>query len=610
MSRRREDRQAKRTRTAGRKKVARPRRVAGRVTGEREFPGIAATNRSVLGTARIIQQTPIPSSHHHEVGDVRSELQRFDAALAHSREQLEEMRDRGANQDAIDILDGQLLILADPEVVRGVIQQIKSERQGALRAVDRVIDALCQKFAGMDDPYLRAREADLQDIGMRIRKNLIGVDPNELVGIDADTVLVAQDLPPSSVVRLESLPIGGIAMSRGAVTSHAAILARGLGLPCLVGVKGIFDAAVNGDKILLDGVAGRAFLHPTEATCVSLEDQLKAPAAIARTSPGPGGLRTRDGQRIALRANISLGGEVRSLEAFGAEGVGLFRTEMLFLGRSRAPTMAVQLRAYRRALQNSGDQVVTFRTLDAGGDKDLPFLAYGEQENPAMGVRAIRISLRERRIFRQQLKALLRAGGEGEGRARLMYPMICTMDELADANRILEEVKSELEAADEPYDRNLRAGIMIETPAAALQAHIFAPHVAFFSIGTNDMMQFLFAADRNCTDLSSLQDGVHPALFPLVRMVVEAGRNAGIPVSCCGELPADPLGFMMLLGLGIREFSMNLFAVPRIREIAARLDTRDLEAVLEKLRDAPSSREVRERLQAHLDWAMGQDEKE
>jgi len=313
----------------------------------------------------------------------------------------------------------------------------------------------------------------------------------------------------------------------------------------------------------------------------------------------PEGLRTVDGQRVHLRANISLGGEARSLSAFGAEGVGLFRTEMLFLGRSRAPGLANQLRAYRRVVEEARGEVVTFRTIDVGGDKDLPFLQTHEEENPAMGVRSIRLSLRERRVFRGQLKALLRASAAGP--IRLMYPMVTTLQELEEANQILAEVKSELAAGEEDFDADLVAGIMVETPAAALQAERFAPHVAFFSIGTNDLLQFTFGVDRGHPELGHLLDGAHPASWELIERVVAAGRAHELPVSVCGELPADPIGFTILLGLGVREFSMNLFAVPRIREIASTMDTRDLGALLEEARKEASALAVREHIQAYLD---------
>lgn len=569
------------------------------MTSERRFPATAATHRSVLGVVRLIREAPAPVTLHQEPGDVRSELLRFDAALAHSREQLEGMRDERTTPEARDILDGQLLILGDPELIRGVLTHIKQDHWSALRSVDHVVNELCQRFSGMDDQYLAGREADMQDVGTRIRKNLIGVDPNEMVGIGATTVLVAESLAPSAVVLLESVPIGGIVMAGGAVTSHAAIMARGLNLPCLVGARGVMEAAENGDEILIDGREAQAILHPSPETRSALEARASDASEEMRTSLSPDGLRTVDGQRVYLRANISLGGEVRSLAAFGAEGVGLFRTEMLFMGRGRPPSFSSQLRAYKRVLQQAGGEVVTFRTIDAGGDKDLPFLQDHEDENPALGVRSIRLSLRERRVFRTQLRALLKAGPAGH--MRLMYPMVTTFEELQEANAVLEEVKSELAAADEEHAGDLRAGIMVETPAAALMADSFAPEVAFFSIGTNDLLQFLFAADRGHPELQHLLDGVHPAAMEVIGRVVRAGREHGIPVAVCGELPADPVGFTVLLGLGIREFSMNLFAVPRAREIAARMDTRDLEAILGELHGARSAREVRERIQAHLD---------
>ena len=565
---------------------------------ERRFPGTAATARSVLGTVRVVQDRPALDAPPHETGDARTELLRFDDALARSREQLEVIRGEASSEDASSIVGGQLNILADPDLVRGVIQRIKRQRQSALRAVDEMVGELCQRFAGLEDEYLAAREADLQDVGDRIRKNILGLSPDELVGVDEATVLVARDLAPSTVVRLEAMEVGGLVMAAGSVTSHASILARGLGLPCMVGAKGILLTAQTGDPVLVDAESQQVVLHPSPETLEAAADVLAAPGAPAPERPSAT-LETQDGEVIHLRANISLGGEVRSLEAFGAEGVGLFRTEMLHLGRARAPSLGQQLRAYRRVLQGAGGLPVTFRTIDAGGDKDLPFMHCEEEENPAMGLRSLRLSLRERRVFRTQLKAILKAAVLGP--TRLMYPMVSTVQEVRAANAVLEEVRAELREAGEEHDADLRAGVMIEVPAAALSAEMLAPEVEFFSIGTNDLLQFTFAADRGHPDLIHLQDGAHPAFLDLIERVVVAGRRHERPVSVCGEMPADPVGFLLLVGLGIRDFSMNLFAVPRIREIASKLDTRDLERLLEEVRHELGAAEVRQRVQEDLD---------
>ncbi len=565
---------------------------------ERVFPAIAATHRSAVGIARVLRETPDLGNAYTEVGDVRSELLRFDAALAHSREQLETLREEGRSEEAGSIVDGQLLMLADPEVIRGVIQLIKRDRWGALRAVDHVIDSLCQKFSGLDDPYLAAREADLQDIGTRIRKNLIGVDPNEFDGITEETVLVAKELAPSTIVQLETIPFAGIVMECGAATSHAAILARGLNMPCLVGAAGILEYAQSGHEILLDGESQEVILHPSADTKSEREERLAQPAPESSAGLYPEGLRTLDGQRVQLRANISLGGEVRSLSAFGAEGVGLFRTEMLFMGKSRGPAFNQQVRSYKRVLKTAGEQVVTFRTMDAGGDKDLPFLHPPEEENPALGQRSIRLSLHEGKVFKRQLRALLQAGTEGN--MRLMYPMITTLEELHQANAVLEEVKAELEEAGEPYLKSLKAGMMVEVPAVALRLADFAPHAEFFSVGTNDLIQFLFAADRGNASVAHLTDGAHPAFLRIMKEIAQTAAASGVPVSCCGELPTDPVSFTLLLGLGFREFSMNLFAVPRNRLIASRIDTRDLTGLAEEALQKTSAKDVRALVRTYL----------
>jgi phosphotransferase system enzyme I (PtsI) len=582
------------------------------VTGasrEQRFSATAATQRSVLGVVRVVHDRPDLDAPPHETGDARTELLRFDDALVRSREQLERIRSEASSEDAASIVGGQLNILADPEVVRGVIQRVKRQRMSALRAVDDVVGVLCQQFAGMDDEYLAAREADLQDVGDRIRKNILGISPDDLAGVDENTVLVARDLAPSTVVRLEAMEVGGLVMDAGSVTSHASILARGLGLPCMVGARGVLSEAATGDPVLVDAEAEEVILHPTPETLEARASVLQAPGVVPQERPALA-LETIDGESIHLRANISLGGEVRSLEAFGADGVGLFRTEMLHLGRARAPSMGQQLRAYRRVLQGAGGLPVTFRTIDAGGDKDLPFMHCEEEENPAMGLRSLRLSLRERRVFRTQLKAILKAAVHGP--ARLMYPMVSTVHEVRAANAVLEEVRAELREAGEEHCEDLRAGVMIEVPAAAISAELLAPEVEFFSIGTNDLLQFTFAADRGHPDLIHLLDGAHPAFLALIESVVVAGRRHEIPVSVCGEMPADPVGFVLLVGLGVRDFSMNLFAVPRIREIASKLDTRDLERLLkldtrdlerllEEVRHELGAAEVRQRVQEYLD---------
>ncbi len=569
---------------------------------ERRLSGVAVSPRSGRGRARVVGPVGEGEAVPLRADDVRTELLRFDTALAKSRDQLEHMRGRSSNPEADNVVSAQLEMLADPTFVRSVLQRVKGEHWSAVRAVDHVIGQLARRFAEMSDAYMRAREADVQDVGSRIRRNLLGRDPNELYGIDAGAILVARDLAPSTVVQLEHVAIGGIVMEGGAATSHAAIMARGMGIPCLVGVAGLLAAVGNGDLLILDHRSGEVVVDPSEATLEAIAPVLAAQAPPEERPAQEAGERselvTQDGVRVHLRANVSLGAEVRSLRAFGAEGVGLFRTEYLFMGKPRPPPFKAQLRTYTRAVQDAAGELVTFRTIDVGGDKDIPYFGRLREPNPAMGLRSIRLCMREEATFRIQLRAILRASAEGP--VHLMYPMIASLEDLERANRILSEVASDLVASNEPFDPDLRAGMMVEVPAAALSARLFAPRVAFFSIGTNDLVQFLMAADRMNPEVSEYLSGVPPALIDLIRTVVAAARAAGIPVSCCGELPAEPVGFTILLGLGIRDFSMNLFAVPRIRQLAARLDTRELEKLVSGLSEASGAGEVRHAVESYL----------
>lgn len=568
----------------------------------REFSGTAATPRSILGVVRRVE-SPVRKSLEapaRKASDPRQELRLFDQALLQSREQLETLRNLRPSEEARKIVESQLNIVGDPELVRGILKEIKSSALSATRAVDAVIHRMAEQFANLEDSLLASRQDDLLDVGNRIRKNLLGEDPNEFLDTSEETILVARSLSPSSVVQLERVPLGGILMCQGALTSHAVILARGMDLPCLVGVEGIDAFAKNGDPILLDGSEGKAILHPSEEAIEARRERLEVAAKPDETgdlSPARESF-TKDGVRIHLRANISLGGEVRSLDAFGADGVGLFRTELIFMSRSTPPSRAQQLRAYRRVIREGRGRVITFRTIDGGGDKTLPFLNHPSEENPALGLRSIRLSLRQTKIFKTQLEAVFAAAKEEGGDVRVMFPMVTQPEELDQALEIFHQVGDRLGAGrDFPTPK---VGVMIEVPAAALRASQFASRVDFLSLGTNDLAQFVFACDRENSAVSHLADPIDPVMAELIDRVVRAGAAHQIPVSVCGELGAEPVGFLFLLALGVREFSMNLFAVPPIRACAARLDTSTLEPLRTQILDATSAAAVRALLREHL----------
>nr|HID14114.1 phosphoenolpyruvate--protein phosphotransferase [Anaerolineae bacterium] len=531
--------------------------------------GIAASRGIAIGPAFRFRRADL-CFERCTVKDPTAEWARFQAALETAREQLADVyakaeAESGAEQAAI--FQAHALMLEDPELLEAVRTAIEEQCINAEAALSDAAETYAHMLESLDDEYLRARAADVRDVAARVLRILLGVAESPTAGLTAPSIILARDLTPSDTVLLDKSLVLGFCTAEGGATSHTAILARGLGLPAIVGagpdVLEIPDSAV----LVLDGSDGTLLVEPDEETAAAYRARQAAATAVlaqARERAHEPAV-TRDGHRVEVVANIgNVEGARAALEA-GAEGVGLLRTEFLYLERSCLPNEEEQYRAYRAIVDVFGNRPVILRTLDIGGDKDLPYLDLPHEMNPFLGLRAIRLCLARPELFRPQLRAALRAGA---GRnLKLMFPMVATVAEVRAARAVLEECRVELLAEGQPVAGEMEVGIMVEVPAAALMADRLAAEVDFFSIGTNDLSQYMLAADRTNTQVAPLATGFQPAVLRLVHNVIAAAHAQGKWVGLCGELASEPLAIPILLGLGLDEFSMNPPAIPLAKQI-------------------------------------------
>jgi phosphotransferase system enzyme I (PtsI) len=509
-------------------------------------------------------------------------------------------------------MDAQAMMAEDPALLDAA-EGLASDggtasASGLAAAVATAADAIGEQLAGLDDPLLAARAADVRDVAARIGRVLTG----DVLDVPAaGSVAIADDLPPSVTAELPPGSLAGIVMERGTRTAHAAILARALGIPAVVGVAGLGVAAdlvlggpTSDALVSLDGETGDVVLAPdaeAQRDFAARHDELEARRRAAAALRGTAGA-TADGHRVALVANIGRPDEAsRALEA-GAEGVGLFRTEFVFMGRDGAPTEDEQLEAYRSVLAAFGpDRPVVIRLADIGGDKAIPYLHLPHEENPFLGVRALRLAYGgDRSLLVTQLRAILRAGADAKVVPHVMAPMVATVDDVRLLRSLVEEAVEGLVRDGRPRAEGLEVGIMIEIPAAAVTADRLAPLVDFMSLGTNDLTQYTMAADRTNADVGALQDALHPAVLRLVRSTADAGANAGIVVAVCGESAADPAAALVLVGLGVTELSMDAGALDAVRDVLSRHPLPALRELAAKALDAESAGDVRELVAAFL----------
>ncbi len=510
------------------------------------------------------------------------EIARFEESRGETRRQLATLRENLAHQvgEAVArIFDAQIAILEDEEFIGAVLDRIGRDGLNAESVVRRTAEQFHNKFISLDEELFRQRAQDVRDVGRRLVKNLLGTGDRTVGPLDQPAVLVTDDLLPSDVVHLLRENVQAVATDLGGAASHTAIITRSLEVPAVVGLKELTRLVHSQDRIIVNGNSGKVIVRPSGPTVRSYRAKLARYEEYQRGLAGIERLPavTLDDHRVALRANIELPREVDAVISHGAEGIGLFRSEYLFLARNRLPSEEEQIADYQQVIKSVAPHPVTIRTYDLGGDKMFPNHPHPAEANPFMGWRAVRVSLDQPLLLRTQLRAILRAAAAGP--TRIMFPLISDLQEVRQVKGYLEEVKSELKEGGFTLQSEVAVGAMIELPSAAVMADKLAREVDFFSIGTNDLTQFTLAVDRGNERVRRLYRPLHPALIRMVRMTIEAGHAAGIEVAMCGELSASPLATMLLVGLGVDELSVSPVAVPEIKKIIRSMSYRDAVAL-------------------------------
>ena len=495
------------------------------------------------------------------------------------------------------ILKAQQSFLNDPSFYPEIRKRIEQKSYSAEKAVQEVVDHFSALFAGMNDPYLKERSADLQDLGKRLLLNLSNNDRGiELSDIDEEVILAAEDLTPSDTVQLNKKFIQAFLTRIGGKTSHTAILARNFEIPAIVGVGEEFDKIENGDTLIIDGNTGVCILNPDQEIINEYQNKIKKEieeTELLNEFKKKSAI-TKDGYRIEIAANIGNPNEVNNALEKGAEGIGLYRTEFLFMNNSRMPTEEEQYEAYRTVVEAMKDKPVIIRTLDIGGDKELAYLPFSKELNPFLGYRAIRLTLDNEEIFITQLRAILRASACGK--LKIMFPMVSNLDEWRSAKAITEKAKQQLKNDGIPYDEKIELGIMVEIPSAALLAEQFAQEVDFFSIGTNDLVQYTLAVDRMNEKVAYLYDYFHPAVLQLIKKTIDASHKAGKWTGMCGGMAGDPLAAPLLLGLGLDEWSMDAGSLSRVKQVITKLNYNSCKDLSIELIQLGTAEEIKARL--------------
>jgi phosphoenolpyruvate-protein phosphotransferase len=543
----------------------------------------------------VVYRADLPEIHARRVEDSEAEAARLEEAVAAIIERLEFLEREaaaGAGSEVGDIFEAHRMFLDDPSFAGEAVSIVRSEALCAEAAVARVSDQLATDFEDIGDEYFSQRAADVRDIGNQLVRRLLGLGDAGFTSIERPSVIFAHDLTPSETVTIPPGMALAFVTEIGSPTSHTAILARGLGIPAVVGVGG---AEVSpGAIVAVDGEGGSVWVEPDEATVSALELRRSELAAIRAEAEGHASdpAITRDGHRIEVVANIGNPADATRADDHGAEGVGLFRTEFLFIDRGAPPTEEEQFDAYRKVFEVFGSRPVVVRTLDIGGDKEVPGIDVGDELNPFLGKRGIRLTLAEPELFASQLRALLRAAVGGN--LKLMFPMVASLFEIEAARAAVDAAKKQLDDAGVERAHSFEIGIMVEVPSAAVTADVLAPHVDFFSIGTNDLTQYTLAVDRTNPSVAPMADALHPAVLRLIGMVIDAAHAHGKWVGLCGELAGDPLAAPVLLGLGLDEWSMNPPAVPLVKQRVRSLSLEDSRALAHRCLQAQSPEQVRE----------------
>lgn len=544
--------------------------------------GISGSRGVAVGNVyKYIQEEIIIPDYTIADGDVEAEIGKFAAAMAATLKQLDIIRqkalvDMGPEEAAI--FEAHMQIAQDPSLSDGIKSLVESTKTNVVAATAQTIDTFAGIFLSMDDPYMRERGADIKDIGDRLMRNMLGMNPRGLSHVSGQVILVAHDLAPSDTASLDKNVVKGIVTAAGGPTSHAAIMARTLEIPAVMGV-GDIESFVDGARAVVLGTDGVALMNPNDAEWADYSAQAEAFQDELKRLKDSANLEavTIDGHHVDLFGNIGKSKDADNAINMGASGIGLYRTEFLYMENDELPAEDVQFEEYKQVAESLQGNPVIIRTMDIGGDKELKCLDLPEEMNPFLGYRAIRISLNRPDIFKVQLRALLRASAFGD--IHIMYPMIASVEEVKCANVMLEECKAELRKEGVAFNEDIKVGIMIEVPAAAVIAPILAKYVDFFSIGTNDLCQYTLAVDRMNEAIGNLYQPLHPGVLRLIKGVIDASHEQGKFTGMCGELAGDPVATMILLGLGLDEFSMTASSIPLIKNILRSVSKAECEAV-------------------------------
>lgn len=530
-----------------------------------------------------------------EEGRADEEVERFKAAFNQSKVEVTKIRnhaEEAVGPEHAAIFDAHLLVLDDPEFLGPIEDGIRNDNKSAAQSLVDARDQFVTIFEGMDNEYMKERAADIKDVSKRVLAHILGKELPDPSNIDKPVVIVAEDLAPSDTAQLDKKFVKGFVTNIGGRTSHSAIMSRSLEIPAVVGTKEITETANVGDQIIVDGSAGDVIIEPSAKEIKAYEEKAdkvqEEKAALQKLVDDPS--KTMDGVEVELAANIGTPDDLEGVTTNGAEGIGLYRTEFLYMGRNEIPSEEEQYEAYKKVLEGMDGKPVVVRTLDVGGDKELPYLDLPKEMNPFLGFRAVRMTLDNEELFRTQLRALLRASAHGN--LKIMFPMIATIDEFNRAKALLIDEKEKLVEEGTDVKEDIEVGIMIEIPSAAIIADQFAKVVDFFSIGTNDLIQYTMAADRMNESVSYLYQPYHPALLRLIQIVVNAAHKEGKWAGMCGEMAGDEKAIPLLLGLGLDEFSMSASSVLKARKQISGLKKTDMEKLALTAVDCAETEEV------------------
>ncbi|WP_058972995.1 phosphoenolpyruvate-protein phosphotransferase PtsI [Type-D symbiont of Plautia stali] len=558
--------------------------------------GILASPGIAFGKALLLKEDEIVISRKKITDDqVEQEVQRFLDGRGKAAVQLEAIRVKAGEtlgEEKAAIFEGHIMLLEDEELEQEIIDLIKKDHATADAAAYSVIDGQAKALEELDDEYLKERAADVRDIGKRLLQNILGLHIVDLGAIAEESILVAKDLTPSETAQLNLKKVLGFITDIGGRTSHTSIMARSLEIPAIVGTGNVTTQIKNGDFLILDGVNNKIYVNPTDAEQEELKaiqtQYLSEKHELAKLKDLPA--ITLDGHQVEVCANIGTVRDVAGAERNGAEGVGLYRTEFLFMDRDSLPTEEEQFQAYKAVAEAMGSQAVIVRTMDIGGDKDLPYMNLPKEDNPFLGWRAIRIAMDRKEILHAQLRAILRASSFGK--LRIMFPMIISVEEVRALKAELEMLKTQLREEGKSFDESIEVGIMVETPASAVIARHLAKEVDFFSIGTNDLTQYTLAVDRGNDLISHLYNPMTPSVLGLIKQVIDASHAEGKWTGMCGELAGDERATLLLLGMGLDEFSMSAISIPSIKKIIRNTNFEDAKALAEQALAQPTAEDL------------------